>query len=290
MDGLTWLVIGAGIGAVVVLLWAPWRRRGEAPAVEPVAPVATAEPAPAAGPSAPDPDVMDLGGCSMVVPDGDGLTFVERVDGGEVALRLWGIDAPEIRRPIQPLAHEAREKLIGLVAAPGGVRREKRRHYVDKVTITVKDGITARVVERIGEHDRAVVHLFDGEASVNRAMVACGMAWRDERYDRGEFAEADREARAAGAGVHKPGRESVEPWKWRKRHSKGFVRQSSTDLAAALAASGATSGSVDPAIAREPVPAPAADPTRIPDPSPARWPWVLVGAVAASVVAWLVFS
>ena len=161
--------------------------------VEPVAPV----------------ERIALGGLNLAVPDGDGLTFVERVDGGEVALRLWGIDAPELGKPIQPLALEAREKLIGLVAAPGGVRREERRGYVAKVTITVKAGVTAKVVERIGEHDRPVVHLFDGAKSVNRAMVACGMAWRVSAYDRGEFAEADREARAAGAGVHKPERESL---------------------------------------------------------------------------------
>ena len=248
-------------------------------------PVAPTVPEAVAEPVAPVEDKpMALGGLVMKVPDGDGMEL-RRDDGDRVRLRLWGIDAPEFSRPVQPLGHEAREKLIALIAAPGEVRRQGRN-----VEITVKTGITANL-DPPDKYGRVMAHLFDGETSVNRAMVACGLAW--PYFDKGAFAGAEREAKAEGLGVHKPGMESVPPWEWRKRNRRDFSVKAAAAPAAALATAAAAvqeaaaPAPARPAIEREPVPAPRPAPTRIPDRSPARWPWVLAVVVAAIVVAWL---
>ena len=236
-----WLVIGVGIGVEVIRRWArrrrrvsrrrrwrrssAWtrgpvyrrgwrgtrrrdagpgagvRRRGGGVPVEPVAPV----------------ERIALGGLNLAVPDGDGLTFAEPDgEGNRVRLRLWGIDAPEF--PRQPLGFEAREQLIALIAAPGGVRRKGRN-----VEVTVKAGVTARVhrvgikgeVKESDKYGRTLVSLHDAEGRcINEAMVASGFAWR--YFDDGAYSEAQRKAEAAMVGVHKPGMESVKPWDWRK--------------------------------------------------------------------------
>ncbi|MBN3921709.1 thermonuclease family protein [Nostoc sp. NMS4] len=53
------------------------------------------------------------------VADGDSIT-VRQTDGSEMSVELCGIDAPELKQgeaPRQALAHEAKQKLLKLIAA-----------------------------------------------------------------------------------------------------------------------------------------------------------------------------
>lgn len=167
---------------------------------------------------------IDLGGVRVTVPDGDGLTLVSApgAGGGQrwERLRLWGIDAPEF--PDQPFGHEARERLIALVAAAGEVRRTGRR-----VELRVRPGITARIHRGLvgglsndrDKYGRAVVTLHDAAGlCINEALVEAGLAWR--YFDDGAYERAQSAAQAAGVGVHTPGMDPVKPWDWRKRLAK----------------------------------------------------------------------
>ena len=164
------------------------------------------------------------GGVRVTVPDGDGLTLVSAPGAGGgrrwERLRLWGIDAPEF--PDQPFGHEARERLIALVAAAGEVRRTGRR-----VELRVRPGITARIHRGLvgglsndrDKYGRAVVTLHDAAGlCINEALVEAGLAWR--YFDDGAYERAQSAAQAAGVGVHTPGMDPVKPWDWRKRLAK----------------------------------------------------------------------
>ncbi|MHC5771591.1 MAG: thermonuclease family protein, partial [Nostoc sp.] len=53
------------------------------------------------------------------VADGDSIT-VRQTDGSQMSVELCGIDAPELKQseaPRQPLANEAKQKLLKLIAA-----------------------------------------------------------------------------------------------------------------------------------------------------------------------------
>jgi endonuclease YncB( thermonuclease family) len=104
--------------------------------------------------------------------------------------RAAGIDAPETK---QPFGTKARERLAEL---------------------------TLRKVVRVNvhSHDQYGRLLADIEAagqSVNRRMVADGMAWHYARYSKDAgLAAAEREARAARRGLWAD-KAPVSPWKWR---------------------------------------------------------------------------
>ena len=123
------------------------------------------------------------------VHDGDTLTAVDAVNV-QHKVRLQGIDAPEVK---QAFGTKARDRLAEL---------------------------TLRKVVRVNvhEHDRYGRLLADIEAggqSVNRRMVADGMAWHYSRYSKDAgLAAAEREARAARRGLWAD-KAPVAPWEWR---------------------------------------------------------------------------
>ncbi|MEA5604692.1 thermonuclease family protein [Nostoc sp. UHCC 0252] len=56
---------------------------------------------------------------AIQVIDGDSIT-IRQTDGSQMSIELCGIDAPEVKQdevPGQPLANEAKQKLLNLVAA-----------------------------------------------------------------------------------------------------------------------------------------------------------------------------
>jgi endonuclease YncB( thermonuclease family) len=123
------------------------------------------------------------------VHDGDTLTAVD-ASNVQHKVRLHGIDAPEVK---QAFGTKARDRLAEL---------------------------TLRKVVRVNvhEHDRYGRLLADIEAagqSVNRRMVADGMAWHYARYSKDAgLAAAEREARAARRGLWAD-KAPVAPWEWR---------------------------------------------------------------------------
>ena len=131
----------------------------------------------------------DFTGEVIGVLDGDTIDVL--VDRQPVRVRLAEIDAPEKRQPF------------------GTRSRQALGEMVFRQTVTVQDqGLDWRGKRTVGRV------LIDGR-SVNRAMVAAGMAWVYPKYakDRSLYA-VEAEARAAGRGLWAD-KAPVPPWQWR---------------------------------------------------------------------------
>ena len=134
------------------------------------------------------------------VADGDTLTVVER-GRAAVNVRLYGIDAPEVRHeetPGQRFGREARQALRALTLG-----RRVRVEVVD-----------------VDTHGRVVGLVYESGVDVNRAMVAAGWAWAYRRYlaapYASEFIGAEREARAKRLGIWTDSN-PMPPWEFRRR-------------------------------------------------------------------------
>jgi endonuclease YncB( thermonuclease family) len=109
------------------------------------------------------------------VHDGDTLRC------GPERVRLFGVDAPELRRgktAAEPLAYEARDELIRLT----------------------RGRVACRFVDR-DRYGRFVGKCWSNATSdVNAAMIRSGLATEYRRYSKGAYARAEGEAQAAGRG------------------------------------------------------------------------------------------
>ena len=109
------------------------------------------------------------------VHDGDTLRC------GAERVRLFGVDAPEVRRgktPAQPFAYEARDELIRLT----------------------RGRVACRFVER-DRYGRFVGKCWSSKShDVNAALIRSGLAIEYRRYSKGLYAGAEAEAQAAGRG------------------------------------------------------------------------------------------
>ena len=110
------------------------------------------------------------------VHDGDTLRC------GSERVRLFGVDAPEVRRgkaSAEPLAYEARDELIRLTRGRVGCRFVDRDRY-------------GRFVGRCWS---------DASPDINAALIRSGLATEYRRYSKGAYAAAEDEARSAGRGA-----------------------------------------------------------------------------------------
>ena len=113
-----------------------------------------------------------------LVHDGDTLRC------GSERVRLFGVDAPELRRgdtPAEPLAYEARDELSRLTRGRVGCRFVDRDRY-------------GRFVGRCWS---------DASLDLNAALIRSGLATEYRRYSKGAYAKAENEARRAGRGAWK---------------------------------------------------------------------------------------
>ena len=110
------------------------------------------------------------------VHDGDTLRC------GPDRIRLFGVDAPEVKRgkvPAQPLAYEARDLLISLTRGRVG----------------------CRVVDR-DRYGRSVARCWsDASPDINAALIRSGLTTEYRRYSKGTYAAAEAQARAARRGA-----------------------------------------------------------------------------------------
>lgn len=110
------------------------------------------------------------------VHDGDTLRC------GPDRVRLFGVDAPEVRhgdKPAEPLAYEARDLLIKLTRGRVGCR------VVD--------------TDRYGRH---VARCWSSATpDINAAMIRSGLATEYRRYSKGAYAKAENDARQARRGA-----------------------------------------------------------------------------------------
>lgn len=150
------------------------------------------------GPVAVQPGGQDLvlAGRVVRVIDGDGARL--RLDSGPIEVRLYGIDAPELRAPRGREARQALEKILA-------------RRSVEVVPVSQD------------QYERMVaVLLVDGQ-SAGELMLERGHAWAyrqhlgqvegDERY-----CQLEAEARTARRGLwSQPPQSWLPPWSWRAR-------------------------------------------------------------------------
>jgi len=110
------------------------------------------------------------------VHDGDTLRC------GAERIRLFGVDAPEVRRgstPAEPFAYEARDELIGLTRGRVGCRPVDRDRY-----------------------GRTVAKCWSSASpDINAALIRSGYATEYRRYSKGFYAKAEAEAKTARRGV-----------------------------------------------------------------------------------------
>lgn len=112
------------------------------------------------------------------VHDGDTLRC------GSERVRLFGVDAPEVRRgaqPAEPFAYQARDELVRLTRGRVGCRFVERDRY-------------GRFVGRCWS---------DASPDVNAAVIRSGFATEYRRYSKGAYAKAEDAARRAGRGLWK---------------------------------------------------------------------------------------
>ncbi len=133
---------------------------------------------------------------ARVVEVTDGDTFgVRRSIGGEVTIRLHGVDTPESTQSYGRAATQAARRYIG--------------------------GEDVRVsVEEIGRYGRAVARIKVGGGDLGALLIGDGLAWHYREYapNETEYARLQKQARGASRGLWSQAN-PVPPWEWRDRTS-----------------------------------------------------------------------
>lgn len=140
-------------------------------------------------------------GMVKAVYDGDTVLLVTREES-RLKARLYGIDAPETRKPNKP-------------GQPYG--DISRRTLMYKI---MGRQVTAEIVD-IDQYKRAVAVIRYAGRDINREMVAEGMAWAYRQYLQGpyesEYIGAESQARSRHAGLWRESNPQP-PWEFRNGH------------------------------------------------------------------------
>jgi endonuclease YncB( thermonuclease family) len=143
-------------------------------------------------------------GVVKAVYDGDTILLATR-NGSRLKVRLYGIDAPETKkpdRPGQPFGEAAKRTLANRIMG--------RR-------------VTAEIID-IDQYKRPVAVIRYSGADVNREMVSEGFAWAYRRYLQGAYASeyigAEDLARSRHAGLWRDAN-PLPPWEFRKLLKNG---------------------------------------------------------------------
>jgi endonuclease YncB( thermonuclease family) len=133
--------------------------------------------------------------CGRVVKVHDGDTVTVLAGGGELRVRLVGIDAPERG---QPYGSASRRGLAGRVG-----------------------GRAVKVIEAgIDSYGRTLGRVLVAGTDANAAQVRDGYAWVYRRFENDVALIAqEAEAKAARRGLWRDP-EPVPPWVWRERHPR----------------------------------------------------------------------
>lgn len=131
------------------------------------------------------------------VSDGDTVKAI--VDGKQVKIRLYCIDAPESK---QAFGQAARKQLMGLTSGRG---------------------ISMQVVDK-DHYGRLVALLYnDGGTCLNEEMVKAGMAWIYPQYCKAPYREQwkkhENAARKKRKGLWRD-KAPTPPWQWRKEQKE----------------------------------------------------------------------
>ena len=126
------------------------------------------------------------------IHDGDTITILQ--DKQQIKVRLFGIDAPELK---QPYGKQAKQFLANLIA---GEVVEVEEHGKDRYKRTI-----------------GTIYL-DGK-DINAQMVANGYAWAYRKFSKKYTAQESR-AKSQRLGLWRD-KEPISPWEWRKRLTSG---------------------------------------------------------------------
>src|SRR5512139_1205244 len=121
----------------------------------------------------------DTTGTVVHVVDGDTVRFAPAGEPGRsIAVRLNGIDAPEICQPWGPQARDALQDLV-------------------------RDQPVRLVVKGHDDHGRTLGQLWVGDVDVGERLVRDGQAWSYRyQHNRGPFVAQERMAQALRRGLH----------------------------------------------------------------------------------------
>jgi len=146
-------------------------------------------------------------GIVKAVYDGDTLLLATREES-RLKVRLYGIDAPETRKPDLP------GQPFGTIA---------RRTLMYKV---MGRRVQAELVD-IDQYKRAVAVVRYNGRDINREMVSEGLAWAYRRHLEGpytsEYISGENQARSIRAGLWRDSNPQP-PWDFRKSNGTGSHR------------------------------------------------------------------
>ncbi|MFZ1325829.1 MAG: thermonuclease family protein [Candidatus Contendobacter sp.] len=124
----------------------------------------------------------------------DGDTLVADCPAGEIKVRVFGIDAPEMKQ--EPWGDRSREALRGLLPRFGS--------------------ITLRVMDR-DQYGRTVAQVFIGERDAGLELVQQGRAIVYEQYNHSPaYRQAQAEAKKAKRGIWAKAGGQQDPAAWRR--------------------------------------------------------------------------
>lgn len=142
-----------------------------------------------------------IDGMVKAVYDGDTVLLATREES-RLKVRLYGIDAPETKKPDRP------GQLYGNIA---------KRTLMYKI---MGRRVTAEIVD-IDQYKRAVAIIRYEGRDINREMVAEGMAWAYRQYLQGayesEYIGSENRARSHHAGLWREPNPQP-PWEFRNGH------------------------------------------------------------------------
>lgn len=122
------------------------------------------------------------------IHDGDTITVLQGKQ--QVKVRLFGIDAPELK---QPYGKKSKQFLTNLIAGE---------------VVEVKENGKDRYKRTIG-----IVYL--GNTDMNAQMVENGYAWAYRKFSK-KYAPQESQAKKQGLGLWRD-KNPIPPWEWRKR-------------------------------------------------------------------------
>ena len=127
----------------------------------------------------------------------DGDTFFI----GDHEIRLWGVDAPEMK---QPFYH----RVSGQPVPAGRQAQQALRRIVKGKTVTCR-------IKHRDRFGRIVGQCFIGTEDIGRIMIQQGHAFDWPHYSRGLYAADEQYARSRGNGIWTTRFDST-PWTWRR--------------------------------------------------------------------------
>ena len=129
-----------------------------------------------------------LSGKVVSIHDGDTITVLQ--DKQQVKVRLFGIDAPELK---QPHGKKSKQFLSNLIA---GKNVEVDENGKDR-------------------YKRTIGTIYLDGADINAQMVENGYAWAYRKFSK-KYTPQESQAKKQRLGLWRD-KEPIPPWEWRKR-------------------------------------------------------------------------